>query len=1083
MLRYLLFLLLSAPFGLPKSPPADSPKLPADVRAAYQKLPAELDYNLHVKPILSDKCFACHGPDKAKQKAGLRLDLPSSAFGPLPESPGKVAIKAGSPQKSELVQRILSSDPDYQMPTPPSHLRLSAEEKAVLVKWIQNGAVYKPHWAFVKPEKKPVPALTQSVSVTPITPIDYFIFHRLEREGLQPAPEAPKDVLLRRLSLDLTGLPPTLAELDAFLADSSAQAYEKQVDRLLLSAHYGEKMATDWLDLARFADSHGYTVDRLRDMSPYRDWVIRAFNQNMPYQLFIQQQLAGDLMKSADGGPPTRDMLIATAFNRNHPQNMEGGIVEEEFQTEYVMDRTNTLGDAFMAMSVGCARCHDHKYDPISQKNYYELFSFFNNVREAGQISWNDDLPTPTLLLPTDKQEKLITYLRSLVAEQETALTRATAQANQPFGQWISAGRYQTLATETMPQPGLQGYYAFEDSLVNSADRQQKGVMLRDAGVADKPVFEKTARGQVLSLNGDAYAQLTNVGVFRQSTPFSIGLWAWFPRNLKEGVIFHKSNAERLYNFKGYHLYLRDNKLEISLAHTAPANAIVRQSLDSVPRETWIQLTMTYDGSSTASGFRLYQDGTELTMKTVVDQLYKDIIFYEKKEPALQLGGWWRGLGFKGGKVDDVVVYTRTLTPFEIGILARKNSWSTLAHKAPDALSAEDKAALWAYYLAAEDPDVLAARQALQQRRTALSDSTRNVAEIMVMQEMPTPKKTHLLLRGQYDAPGQEVFPNTPTSILPFSPTLPRNRLGLAQWLTDDNHPLTARVAVNRYWQNLFGTGIVKTTEDFGNQGELPSHPELLDWLAVTFRETYQWDVRRLIKLMVMSATYRQDSRTSPSLRERDPENRLLAHGPALRLSAEMLRDNALMASGLLNAKIGGKSIKPYQPDGLWEINNTTYKADSSEALYRRSLYVLIKRSVPNPTLATFDAPARSSCTVRRQRTNTPLQALVTLNDPTYVEVAKVLGEQMTREPDLRQAIRQAYRKLTGRSPSDRELTLLLTLQKAQYDTFRLAPGKTTGWLNTGLYRPDRSLDPALLAANAVVASTILNSDATLTKR
>ncbi|MEZ0483093.1 DUF1553 domain-containing protein [Fibrella aquatica] len=1101
MLRYVLFFLtsVSLPFGWLWSPneaakaPGDGVKLPTDVAAAFDKLPAQLDYNQHVKPILSDKCFACHGPDKAKQKAGLRLDMAQTAYGPLPENPGKVAIKPGNWQKSEAALRILSDDPEYRMPTPQSHLSLSAQEKATLLKWIKDGAVYKPHWAFVKPDRKAPPMLSQPTAFSPVNAIDLFVVSRLEREGLKPSAEAPKDLLLRRLSLDLTGLPPTLAELDAFAADRSPDAYEKQVDRLLASPHYGEKMATDWLDLARFADSHGYTVDRLRDMSPYRDWVIRAFNQNMPYSTFIHQQLAGDLMKGdtvlrPNGESPTRDRLIATAFNRLHQQNMEGGIVEEEFQTEYVMDRTNTLGDAFMAISVGCARCHDHKYDPISQKNYYELYGFFNNVREAGQISWNDDIPTPALPLPTRKQDELLRFLKANIAEQETVLAQVESGTKSAADGWIASKAYQKLADQPVPKAGLQGYYTFEDSLTNQVNPKQKGTMKRDAGEPDKPVFEAApvgskSRGKVLLLNGDAYAHLTDVGVFRKSEPFSVGLWVWFSKNFKEGVIFHKSNAERLYNFKGYHLLMKNNRLEISMAHTAPSNAITRQSLRPVPRETWVQLTMTYDGSSKAAGFKLYLDGDELPMETIIDQLYKDIIFFQKNEPPLQIGGWWRGLGFKGGKANDVVVYDRTLTPFEIGVLSRKTSWATVAAKSPAELTANDRAALHAYYLSAENAAVSAARDELRRRRTVLSDSMRSIPEIMVMQEMATPKKTFLLQRGQYDMPGPEVFPATPTAILPFGANRPKNRLGLAEWLTDANHPLTARVAVNRYWQTLFGTGLVKTVEDFGNQGEMPSHPDLLDWLAVTFQTDYNWDVKRLMKLMVMSATYRQHSYTSPELRERDPENRLLARGPATRLSAEMIRDNALMASGLLNPKIGGKSVKPYQPDGLWEINSMTYKADTTDAVYRRSLYVIVKRSVPNPTLGTFDAPARSSCLVRRQRTNTPLQALVTLNDPTFVEAATVLGEQMAQEATVQQAITQTYRRLTGRMPQSREIALLTKLQQAEYEKFKADPVKVKGWLKAGLHRPKATLDPALIAAHAVVASTILNSDATVFKR
>jgi hypothetical protein len=1079
MIKYLMFLFAVMSFWPEQKPAEKDIKLPSDVAAEMEKLPVQLDYNRNVKPILSDKCFACHGPDEANQKAGLRLDMPEGAFGQLPESPGKVAIKPGNWAKSEVVHRILSEDPDFKMPTLQSHLTLDAREKAILLKWIKDGAEYKPHWAFVKPQKVSVP---KPVTEWALNPIDNFIMSRLEMEGLRPAKSASKELLLRRLSLDITGLPPTLRELDNFMADKSANAYERQVDRLLSSEHYGEKMASDWLDAARFADSHGYSTDRMRDMSPYRDWVIRSFNNNMPYNDFIHQQLAGDLMKGPEGSAPTKNMLIATAFNRLHQQNGEGGIVEEEYQVEYVMDRVNTVGDAFMAISVGCARCHDHKYDPISHKNYYELFSFFNNVREAGQISHNDDMPTPTLMLPDEKQEKLMHFMRSMISEKETKIADTNTAVG--FDAWLSSGAYQNLAMDSIPKYGLQGFYDFEDSLVNAINKQQKGITKRDAGDLDKPVFEKSPRGKVLALNGDSYTDLKNVGVFRRSEPFSIGIWAWFPKDFKEGVIFHKGNAERLYNFKGYHLLMKDNILEISMAHTAPSNAITKHSRLAVPRQKWVHLTMTYDGSSTSQGFRLYQDGVEAPMETVIDQLYKDIIFYQKNEPALQIGGWWRGLGFKGGKVDDVAIYNRNLTPFEVRVLAGKAQWKSVTSKfGKTALTSSETGYLKAYYQQVVDSSLQNERRELVQLRKAYDDSTKNVAEIMIMQEMPKPRKTYLLERGQYDMPSQQVYPNTPVAVLPFSDNLPKNRLGLAQWLTNKDNPLTARVAVNRYWQNFFGVGLVKTTEDFGNQGALPSNPELLDWLALTFQNDYNWDVKRLVKLMVMSAAYQQDSRTSNELLERDPDNQLLARGPSGRLSAEMIRDNALTASGLLNPKIGGKSIKPYQPDGLWEINSMTYKADTTDDLYRRSVYVVVKRSVPNPTLSVFDASSRSSCIVRRQRTNTPLQALVTLNDPTFLEAAKVMGEQMAKDQDVGLGIMEAYRKLTGRSPLPKEITILENLRKMELAKFTSNPQKAQGWLKSGMYVVNPSLDAATVAANAVVVIAILNSDATLTKR
>lgn len=1044
------------------------PDLPEEVSMAYKELPDELDYNLHVKPILSDKCFACHGPDKAKQKAGLRLDFAEFAYANLAENPGKVAIDPGSLKNSEVFQRILSKDADYVMPTPDSHLKLSAKEKAILVKWIEDGAEYQEHWAFIKPEKKNLPDVENEEWVK--NPIDNFILAKLEEEKLQPSKEVDKELLLRRVSLDLTGLPPTLQEIDAFLKDNSANAYEKQVDRLLASPHYGEKMAVDWLDLARFADSHGYTVDRLRDMSPYRDWVINAFNKNMSYEAFVHQQLAGDIMPK-----PDRDMIIATAFNRNHQQNLEGGIIEEEFQTEYVVDRTNTFGDAFLGLSVSCAKCHDHKFDPISQKNYYELFSFFNNVKEAGQISWDGALPTPTLLLPTKEQEKVIDFINNRIKKQEGEVLQAISTSKTDFENWLKTAPLKKLSQEKIPQANLLAQYTFDDgTLKNTLNRKQTGVMKRESGSdGDKPVFEKRDKGKSMLMDGDNYLDLNGMGVFRKSEPFTIGLWVYVPKDLKEGVIIHKSQAERLYNFRGFHLYLKNDRLELNMAHTAPSNAITRISKQPVPRETWIQLTMTYDGSSRASGFRLYQNGRELLMETTMDQLTKEILLNSSTQPGLQIGAWWRGYGFTQGKVDDIVVYDRVLTPFELKLLAGKTKWENVSDTGPE---------LKEFYLSAISPNVIKAQSDLKLTRTALSDSMEKIKEIMVMQEMPKRKKAYILKRGNYDAPGDEVFPNTPEFILKFPENLPKNRYGLAQWLTHEDNPLTARVAVNRFWQNFFGVGLVKTTEDFGNQGEMPSHPQLLDWLAVNFRES-GWDIRKLNKLIVMSATYQQDSKSTKEQREKDPENRLLAHGPALRMTAEMLRDNALIASGLINKKIGGPSIKPYQPEGLWQINSANYKADSGETVYRRSLYIVAKRAVPNPTLATFDATSRSFCVVRRQNTNTPLQALVTLNDPTYVEAAKVIGAQMCKTANKQEAIIQAYRKLTGRKPSAKEVNLLLQLQQAELAKFKNSPEKAKGWLSSGQYQVSKDLDEALVAANAVVASTILNSDATLTKR
>jgi hypothetical protein len=1047
--------------------------IPDDVRKEYDKITRPLDYNMDVKPILSDKCFACHGPDKAKQKAGLRLDKPANAFAPLTETPGKVAIKPGNLQKSEVYHRIISRDPEYLMPVPASHLTLSAREKAIIIKWIEQGAEYKPHWAFVKPLHLD-PPIVEGVS----NPIDRFIRMRLREMDLKPSSAASKELLLRRASFDITGLPPTPGEMDAFLADRSPDAFQKQVERMLRSPHYGERMAVDWLDLARFADTHGYTVDRFRDMSPYRDWVIQAFNRNMPYDRFIHEQLAGDLMPNA-----TKDMLIATAFNRNHPQNMEGGIVEEEFQTEYVMDRTNTFGEAFMSISLGCARCHDHKYDPVSQKNYYEVYSFFNNIQEAGQISWNDDIPTPALPLPTEAQEKVIHALQQRISDQELQVTRAYVQAEARAAKWVQEVAYKGLEKQPIPIEGLCSHHPLDGALTDRLDTSKKGEMKQDWGAkGDTPSYTQGIHQQGLRLNGDTYLDLEHTGIFRRSDPFTINMWIWVPKTCKEGVIFHKSDAERLYNFKGFCVSLKSDQFEIMMAHTAPSNAIIKRSLVPVPREKWIHLSLVYDGSSKASGFDLFLDGEKMPMETIKDKLYKDIVFFTKKEPALQVGGWYRGSGFTGGKVDDILVYDRKLSKYEIGILAGKNNWSAITSKKVEELSGTEKDILFDYYKNTVDSVVRVEMEMLRFLRAALSDSMRPVKEIMVMEEMNKPKPTYLLLRGQYDQKGQQVFPSTPEEIFQFPSGLPRNRYGLAQWLTHPDHPLTARVAVNRIWQQFFGTGLVKTSEDFGNQGGLPSHPELLDWLATEFISS-GWDIQHIIKLIVFSETYQQSSYTSNELREADPDNRFLARGPANRLTAEMMRDNALAACGLLNRQIGGPSVKPYQPPGLWEINSAEYVQDSTDQVYRRSLYVIAKRTVPYPTLATWDASDRSVCLSRRQKTNTPLQALVTLNDPTYVEAANVLGEQMSQMNDISEGIKLVYRKLTGRIPTEGELQLLVSLQRKELEKFTKDMGKAKGLLNTGLYKINESSRLAEIAANAIVASAILNSDAVITKR
>ena len=1059
------------------------PDMSKSVAIAYDALPETIDFNQHVKPILSDKCFICHGPDKNKVKAGLQLHTPELAYTELSNSPGKYAIKPGNLRKSETVARILSDDPAFIMPKPESHLSLTDYEKAMLIKWIEEGAEYKAHWAFIPPTNTGPPQVKWPDRVA--NPIDNFILAKLATEHLQPNDKADKEVLLRRVSFDLTGLPPSLEELDAFLKDVSPNAFEKQVDRLLASPSYGEQMALDWMDLSRYADTHGYTVDRFRDVSVWRDWVIKSFNENMPYDRFVRWQLAGDMMPNA-----SKEQILATTFNRLHPQNLEGGIVDEEFRSEYVSDRTNVVGEGLLGLTVACAKCHDHKYDPISQKNYYEMYSFFNNVNESGQISWDDTMPVPSLMLPNDEQEKFMAYIDGLIGEKEKTLVHVAGRQAAMADQWIAAEGYRKLGDKSVPN-GLIGKINFDNgSIDNILAPYHKGEMKQEFAARQKADFVDGFTGKGLLLDGDTWLDMGKLAIFRRTDAFSIGIQVYIPKALENGVIFHKQNSTQLYSYRGFHLSLKENKLEALLAHVWPENAIVKRSLNDIPKDQWVQLLLTYDGSSKADGVKIYCNGKALTAEAINDNLYKDIIFntYEDiinknvNEPGLQIGAIWRGKGIGGAKVDDILVFNRELTPIEAMQIANPDALHSLWSKPREELTTLEIAALHTYYLANNSKEYSGARTELKKTRSIQADSVEQIKEIMVMKEMPKARETFVLERGQYDVYGARVYPNTPERIFAFPDSLPKNRLGLAQWVTHKENPLTARVAVNRYWQQLFGIGIVKTSEDFGNQGDLPSHPALLDWLAIEFIDS-GWDVKALHKLMVMSNTYQQSSLASPEQMDQDRKNRLLARGPSKRLSGEMLRNNVLAASGLLNRTIGGPSVKPYQPEGLWKINGAAYEEDKGDKLYRKSMYTIWKRSVPHPTLATFDAPERSFCAVRRQETNPPLQALVMLNDPTYVEASRVLGNSMLTYADPKEGISEVFRKLTGRMILAKELELLADLQQSEYKKFKENSNKTNGWLNTGEFRASKSDDGALIAANAVVASTIMNSDATITKR
>jgi hypothetical protein len=1024
----------------------------------------KVDFNFQIRPILADRCFKCHGPDEKSRKAKLRLDSPENSFA-VRDTKNTRAIVPLHPEQSELIRRITTSDEDDRMPPAASNLSLNEEEKDVLRRWISEGAEYKPHWAF-QPVKKPaVPAVSNKSKVR--NSIDAFVLARLEKDGLTFSPQASRETLIRRLSFDLRGLPPTLEEIDAFVGDESPHAYERVVDKFLTSPAYGEHLANDWLDLARFADTYGYQADVDRDMSPWRDWVIKAFNTNLPYDDFIRWQIAGDLLPS-----PSRDQVLATAFNRLHRQTNEGGSVEEEFRVEYVSDRVATAGTAFMGLTLGCARCHDHKYDPVSQKNFYEMSAFFNNIDESGLYShFTHATPTPGLLLYQPGEQGQHQAILKKIQAKETSLAHLAAQRERGFVDWLLSG------SNTITRPEPVAAFAF-DEVTNGTtiDRigTNRGVLM------DNPVLEDGRLGKALKFSGDNSVECKGVGAFNRTHPFSFGLWLEPTEKQERAVILHRSRAWTDSGSRGYELLLENGKPSFSLIHFWPGNALKVAATAELPLNEWSHITVTYDGSSHAAGVHLYLNGKPLDLLTVRDNLYKDIVHRREWGDAdvdnvhLTVAGRFRDSGFKNGLIDELEVFDRCLSPFEARLVAAADN------------PRPTRDDLRAFYLASVDEACQNSRAELQTMRDEENRLIDDVREISLMKDMPEPRATYLLKRGAYDARGEVVHPNVPEKILPFGKGLPRNRLGLADWLLDEQNPLTARVVVNRAWRMHFGRGLVLTEEDFGTQGKLPTHPALLDWLSATFVQKH-WDLKALHKLIVMSATYQQSSLASPELLAKDPDNQWLGRGPKHRLRAEEIRDNALAISGLLSPKVGGPSVRPYQPEGLWEQSGTAshYTQDKGEGLYRRSLYTFWKRIVPPPNMVIFDAPTREVCTARRETTTTPLQALVLLNDPQFLEAARVLAERLVAEcgSDSAACISRGFRLATGRNPQPRELELLQQLYREQLHHFESDPTAAEHYLKLGDHPTPPQLPANQVAATAVLTSALMNLDEFVTER
>lgn len=1041
--------------------------LSASFVAAQDK--RRINFNRDIRPILSDACFQCHGPDKSKRKAGLNLD---TAEGARADLGGHAAIVPGKPEQSALLERISSKEASRRMPPPKSGAALKPEQIELLRRWIAEGAKYEKHWSFLPPVRAELPKVKHAD--WPRTPIDHFILERLEREGLTPAPEADRITLLRRVSLDLTGLPPTPAEVDAFLADKSPAAYEKVVDRLLASPRFGERMAHRWLDAARYADTNGYQTDGDRVMWRWRDWVIEAFNKGVPFDQFTIEQIAGDMLPGA-----TLEQKLATGFNRNHRGNSEGGVIPEEYAVEYVVDRVDTTATVWLGLTAGCAKCHTHKYDPITQKEFYQLFAYFNNVPERGKAIKYGNSP-PYIKTPTREQEVKWAWHKKRLEAAEATWAGLQREISRRLEAWEDT--IQIKHSDWLPSRGLQHHLPLED-------------------LARRPAGSTIAPGRIgnaLHLDGSAGLTVAkDIGDFGFFDRFTIMAWIE-PQNVSRGsIVSRMADTDRA---EGYNIVLQGDRIHVHLIKRWLDDAIRVETVEPVKAGDWTHVAVTYDGSRLASGLQVFLNGRRAKLKVNLDDLNQS---FATKEP-LRLGqGGGADSRFKGA-IDEVRIYNRVVSAEDIGAIARGLSVTGALGLGLRHRHRFDEHLLRSYYIEKDAPEFIKeAHKRLLQARDDLADFEDAIPTTMVMEEMPTPRDTHILLRGEYDKPGAKVGPGLPE----FLPSMPKgalnNRLGFARWLVDPANPLTARVTVNRYWQMLFGTGIVKSVEDFGAQGEWPSHPELLDWLSVEFMEPAalssasgerargegvrpsRWDIKHLLKTIVTSATYRQSSRVTKELAARDPDNRLLARGPRVRLPAEIVRDQALFASGLLTEKLGGPSIRPYQPPGLIkELHGTDdYVQDHGPSLYRRSLYVHWKRTVPPPGLTTFDAAGREACVVRETRTNTPLQALYLLNDITNVEAARVLAQRVMQEAgDEEQRIRLAFRLATCRPPSDRERGILRAGLAKHLQHYGANPEAARKLTAMGEYPLPGDVDVVQLAGYTALANTILNLDEVITK-
>ena len=1026
-------------------------------------------FNRDVRPILAEHCWQCHGPDARARQAGLRLDVRERAL-QAAES-GVVAIVPRAPERSELMRRVKAEDPGVRMPPAEFHPPLSATQIDTLHKWIDQGAAYQRHWAF-----QPIarPTLPQIAGVE--HPIDAFVAARLKAHDRSFSEEAGPERLLRRLSLTLSGLPPTPSDL----IDELPGHYGRTVDRLLASPHFGEHLAVGWLDAARYADTNGYFGDKPRQIWLWREWVIDALNSNMPFDQFTVEQLAGDLLPN-----PTTLQRIATGFNRNHMANNETGIIDEEYRVEYIVDRLDTTLTTWMGLTIGCSQCHDHKYDPISQRDFYRLFAFFNNGPGKGLISAEN--PPPLLTVARPEEKRRLASLEAAAAAARAKFAPLKTQLDTRIAAWEADAE---KALPSAPDADLLLYEPFDGDV---ADRSK----LLGTGLA----FERGVRGQAARFDATQHVEHPLNG-FDVDLPWTIGFWVKPDGSLSCLLSKIEPQGRR----RGLEFLLQKGRVRVNLVERWGARTIETGTRESLTSSQWHQVVVTYDGSRSAAGLSVLVDGTPRDLTVQRDTLERQASGLSPpgscatQEP-LRIGRRDSGLGYYG-VLDELRIVQRVVPDDLVADWYRGERLRGILATDPGSRNDVERAFLLDDYIAHNTDDTIqATRRRMRQTARAEQKFRATIPTTLVMQDLPTPRTTHVLVRGQYDQPGEIVQPGVPASIGRLTSDAPRNRLGLARWVVSSDNPLTARVTVNRLWKHCFGHGLVRTMNDFGTQGAPPTHPQLLDWLAAEFRGS-GWDVKRLLRLIVTSRTFRQDSRRHGDA-SFDPYNRLLSRGPSYRLSAEMIRDQALAVSGLLRRRIGGPSVKPYQPPGLWkEVSYNAaeiYEADTGDGLWRRGLYTWIKRQAPPPSFLAFDGTTREKCTIQRAVTNTPLQSLVLLNDPVFVEAARALATRVLlgqraepgsvdKPPDTPlnatdRRLSRLVQRVLSRQPDNGERQLLSGLLQRQRERFRLNPATANSLLSVGKTPLDSRLDPLELATWTVVAQAVMNLDEAITLR